>query len=345
MNDAKKETAFYEKLEDNYVRCNICPRRCEIKEGGRGFCKVRENVGGTLFSLVYGRSVSTSVDSIEKKPLFHFAPGSRAYSICTVGCNLKCDFCQNYRISRGWKEIKGKKESPSEVIENAMSNKSDGIAYTYTEPTVFYEYARDIMLESKDLYNVFVSNGYMSDKVINELSKNLDAINIDIKGNEKFYSEHCGINDIEPIFNSAKRFKENGVWVEITNLIIPGENDTPEDFKRISRWIRDNLGQETPLHFSRFSPYLELREKPPTDISTLEKAMEISNKVGMDYVYCGNVPGHQSESTYCPNCDKELITRRGFSITNLDLNRDMSCPQCGKKISIAGEKWIPDRFF
>lgn len=344
--ESEKETMIYESLEGDKVRCGVCPRRCVIKDGEKGFCRVRENRGGKLYSLVYGRAVTTAVDPIEKKPLFHFAPGSRALSMATVGCNLRCDFCQNYSISNGWKEIVGDRLMPEDLVGQAENYGCDGIAYTYTEPTIFMEYAYDTMLEAEtQLYNVFVSNGYMTKETVNEIGAHLDAINVDIKGTKEFYRKHCQVPDPHPIYEALKELKKHDVWIEVTNLIIPDENDEEHHIRKMVNWIKDNLGDRTPLHFSRFHPHHELMDKNPTPVSTLEKAIEIAEEEGLKYVYCGNVRGHRSESTFCPNCGEIAVKRRGFSIRDFNIDRDLRCKNCGEEIDMRGRTWIPSKLF
>lgn len=341
-----EEAMLYDKLDNNEVQCNVCERRCKISEDQKGFCNVRKNRNGKLFSLVYGKSISTSVENIEKKPFFHFAPGSRALSMATVGCNFKCKFCQNWQISQEYGDIKGKEYTPSELVQMAKNYRADGIAYTYTEPTVFLEYSYDTMKESETaLYNVFVSNGYMTEEVIDKISPHLDAINIDIKGDRKFYREMCGVPEMETVKNTAKRFKERGVWVEITNLIIPGYNDEEYKIEKMVDWVRDNLGKETPLHFSRFHPQYKVKDIEPTPIETIERAIKIAKGEGMYYVYGGNIPGHKSESTFCPNCGRILIKRNGFKIKEFNIEKDMRCPYCNEEIDIKGQRWIPNELF
>lgn len=341
-----KEAMLYNKLEENKVQCKVCGRRCLIEEGKRGFCNVRENRKGKLYSLVYGKAISTAVDPIEKKPLFHFAPGTRALSLATVGCNFKCKFCQNWGISQEYGGIHGEEHSPEDLAEMARNYKCEGIAYTYTEPTIFLEYAFDTMRKSEtDLYNVFVSNGYLTEETVEKLSPHLDAINIDIKGNEKFYREMCGVPEMEIIKNAAKKLKKKNVWVEITNLIIPGWNDEEYQIEKLVEWVRDNLGEETPLHFSRFHPQYKVKDIPPTPVETLEKAIQIAKNKGMYYVYCGNVPGHKSESTFCPNCGELVIKRKGFRIETFKIEKDLRCSSCGREIDIKGKRWVPDNLF
>jgi len=341
-----KETAIYKSLNDKKVRCGVCPRRCVIEDGERGFCNVRENQGGKLLSLVYGKAVSSSVDPIEKKPLFHFAPGTRALSIATMGCNLRCDFCQNFSISQDWDEVIGEDLMPEDVVREVKMYRCQGVAYTYTEPTVFLEYARDTMEKvSPQLYNVFVSNGYMTEEALKEITPHLDAINVDLKGDEEFYRKHCGVPDMEPVLDTLKALSERDILVEVTNLIIPGENDSDEDIRERVGWIKENMGRDTPVHFSRFRPSFRMTDKKSTPVSTLERAIEIAKNEGMNHVYCGNVPGHRSESTYCPRCGELLIKRHGFSVQEFKLNKSMRCFNCGKELNIKGESWIPEKLF
>ena len=342
----ERETMIYEKMEDGKVRCGVCPRKCVIDKGKRGFCNVRENRDGELLSLVYGKVVSSNVDPIEKKPLFHFAPGTKALSIATVGCNMKCDFCQNFRISQEWENVTGKSLSPEDVINEAKRYRCQGIAYTYTEPTVFLEYSHDVMMEAvPEFYNVFVSNGYMTEETVERIAPRLDAINVDLKGGSEFYREHCGVPDPEPIFEALKKLSEYDLLVEVTNLIIPDANDSEEKIRERVRWLKENLGRDTPIHFSRFRPAYNLTDRKPTPVSTLEKAVEIAKEEGLYHVYCGNVPGHKSESTYCPKCGNLLIKRKGFSVEEFKLARDMRCYNCGEDINIEGKNWIPEKLF
>ncbi|MFP4045655.1 MAG: radical SAM protein, partial [Candidatus Aenigmatarchaeota archaeon] len=221
-----------------------------------------------------------------------------------------------------------------------------GIAYTYTEPTVFLEYALDTMTEAEtELYNVFVSNGYMTKETVKKIGPHLDAINVDIKGDVNFYREHCQIKDPEPIYEAMKELKKHDVWIEVTNLIIPGENDSNYHIEKTVDWVRENLGRETPIHFSRFQPHLEMKRTPPTPVDTLERAVDVAYKKGMFYAYAGNVPGHEKESTFCPGCGRVVIKRKGFEITEFKLDRNLKCPHCGREVHIKGRNWIPDNLF
>jgi pyruvate formate lyase activating enzyme len=324
-----KEAMLYKKLEGKRVSCFLCSRRCTIAEGKRGFCGVRENADGKLYSLVWGRPCSYAVDAIEKKPFFHFFPGTRAFSIATVGCNFRCLFCQNWEISQP-REIYGENRSPKEIVELAKG--CEGIAYTYTEPTIFMEYALDIakLARKKGMYNVFVTNGYMTPEAVREMGP-IDASRIDLKSmRDKFYKEVC-VASLEPVLESIKLLHKKG-HVELINLIIPGKNDSEEELSELSRWVYD-LDPDIPLHFTAYYPAHKLTA-PPTPEKTIERAREIALEVGVRYVYAGNVPGNLGENTYCHNCKELLIERRGFSISSYRLGKDKRCPKCGTKIKI-----------
>ncbi|RLJ02116.1 MAG: AmmeMemoRadiSam system radical SAM enzyme [Candidatus Aenigmatarchaeota archaeon] len=340
-----KEAMLWEKV-DGEVRCNVCGRRCIIPEGKTGFCGVRKNIKGRLYSLVYGKACSTAVDPIEKKPFFHFAPGSRSFSVATVGCNFRCDFCQNWMISQFTGEVKGTELSPKDLVTMALNNHCEGMAYTYTEPTIFLEYAYDTMLEAETkLYNVFVSNGYMTKETVKLVAPHLDAINIDYKGSEIFYRKLCSVPGVEPIKETMIEMKRRGVWVEVTNLIIPGYNDDPYHIEEMAKFIYQKLGPETPLHFSRFHPDYKMLDVKITPLETIEKAIRIAKDVGLYYVYSGNVPGHINENTYCYNCGELLIERDGLRLTGFNLGEDLLCPNCGSEIHIQGKRWIPENLF
>lgn len=334
-----REVERYERLGDGRVRCAVCPRRCLVAPGERGVCRVRYNDGGRFELLTYGKAVSTAIDPIEKKPLFHFAPGARVLSVAARGCNFECDFCQNYRIAIEHDDVPEQSLPPSELAETAVERSCGGIAYTYTEPTIFLEYALDTMRETgEDTCNVFVSNGYMTEETATQLAPELDAINIDIKGDTEFYRKRCGVPDPAPIYDAAETLADGGVHVEITNLVIPEENDDPETVRERMAWIRKELGPETPVHFSRFRPAYRMQDVPPTPIGTLESLMDVAREEGLQYVYCGNVPGHESESTYCPDCGTLVIKRQGFEIRSYDLENG-NCPSCGRSIDVAGTEW------
>jgi len=336
-----RETEHYDQVGDGTVRCRVCPRTCVVPEGERGVCGVRENRDGRLYLTSYGRAVSTSIDPIEKKPLFHVAPGADVLSVATKGCNLQCDFCQNYRIAIEYEDVPEHERPPAELAGRIEVGDADGLAYTYTEPTIFMEYALDTMRASPDdALQVFVSNGYMRPETVDTLAPHLDAINVDIKGDREFYREHAGVSDPEPIFETVERFAEKDVHVEVTNLVIPGENDDETSLRERMAWIAEDVGTETPVHVSRFHPDYKLTDVAPTPIETIERAVEIATEAGLEYVYSGNVPGHESESTYCPGCGRLLIERKGFAVRSIDLE-DGACPQCGREIPIVGSPHGP----
>ena len=318
-----KEAQFWESKKDN-IKCTLCPRFCILSEGQTGFCKVRKNIDGKLFSLNYGKIVSNAIDPIEKKPLFHFEPGSQCLSLATVGCNFACKHCQNSDISQDFDEVIGEDLSPEEVVKMALDNNVKGIAYTYVEPTIFFEYAYDTMKLAKraGLYNIWVSNGYTSPEVIQKMSKLLDAVNVDLKGNSKFYKEVCGApNGYEKVIDSIKLYHKLGIFLEVTNLIIPGYNDNDKDLNNIVKIISD-IDKDIPLHFSAFYPANKMTDVKPTSLKTLEKAYNIAKKAGINYVYLGNVRSDK-ESTYCPECNKKVIERNGFMIGKV--NDKCSC--------------------
>jgi pyruvate formate lyase activating enzyme len=336
-----KEAMFYRKLKGKSVQCLLCPRKCVISPGRRGFCRVRENRGGVLYSLSYERLCSMAVDPIEKKPLYHFAPGSGCLSICTVGCNLDCRFCQNWEISHPDLHnqatgIPGERVPPERIVEIARKQGVEGISYTYTEPTIFYEYALETMKLARKagFYNCWVSNGFTNPEPALEASRYLDAINIDIKGSDAFYRKLCNAPGEAAVKRAARLYREQGVWVEITTLVIPGYNDSRRVLAGISRWVRRNLGPETPMHFSRFHPAFRLMDAEPTPARILEMAHGIAKREGLRHVYIGNVPGHSGETTYCPECGKPLIERRGPGVAAM---RDRC--GCGHRLALAGRKW------
>jgi len=324
------EAWFYKKLKDNIVQCELCPHFCSIEEGLRGKCGVRENKEGKLYSMVYGKVISNVVDPIEKKPFFHFMPGSRAYSVATVGCNLKCDFCQNWEISQISKVV-GKEISPKEIVEDAIANKCESIAYTYTEPTIFFEYAYDIakLAKKKGLKNVLVTNGFINKEPIDKISKVIDAANIDLKGfSEDYYKDFCGAR-LKPILDAIKRYYEKGVFLEITTLIVPGHD---QKLKEIASFIA-SISKEIPWHISKFHPMYKMQDVAATSIETIHKAIKIGKKAGLKYIYAGNVPGDDYESTYCNKCGKKIVSRLGFSINEINLDKD-KCKFCGEKIDL-----------
>lgn len=329
-----KEAMFYEKLEDNKVRCNLCPHRCVIPEGKKGKCHVRENEDGVLYSSVYGRAVASNVDPVEKKPLFHFYPGSTAYSVATVGCNFHCLHCQNWDLSQAEKGIVGRKLPPEEIVDNSINSGCRSIAYTYTEPTIFYEYAYDTakMAHEKGLKNLFITNGYISEKALRKISPYLDAANIDLKSmSGDFYRKICGAK-LQPILDNIKLYHDLGIWVEVTTLIIPGYNDSNDELKKIAEFIK-KIDSNIPWHVTGFYPAYKLNDAPPTSIEKLRTAAEIGKKAGLKHVYQGNI--NQGENTFCPYCGELLIERSNFG-TTMNKIKNNSCTYCGKHIAGRG---------
>ncbi|HOP86987.1 MAG TPA: AmmeMemoRadiSam system radical SAM enzyme [Syntrophorhabdaceae bacterium] len=335
-----KEALFYKKIEGNKVTCLLCCHHCNIENGKRGICNVRENREGILYTLVYGFPCSYHVDPIEKKPLFHFFPGSKAFSIATVGCNFKCLHCQNYEISQISEENKkifGQTLDPEDAIDLALKSHCNSISYTYTEPTVFYEYAFDMAKIAKDrgLYNNFVTNGYIEDEPLRYIRPYLDAANIDLKGfNKDFYRRQCKA-ELNGVLEAIKLYKSLGIWIEITTLIIPGYNDDEREIKGIADFIKNEIGIETPWHVTAFYPTYKLLDAKRTPAKTLNKAREIGLESGLRYVYEGNIPGSEGEHTYCYNCKKAVIKRFGFSILEYNL-KDGACIFCNTKIDGIG---------
>ncbi len=330
-----KEAMLYQKLADQKVQCGLCNHHCLIGDGKKGVCGVRENQGGTLYTLVYRRLISRNVDPVEKKPMFHFAPGSRSFSIAAVGCNFHCDFCQNYEISqmpRDEGRILGDDVSPEEIVRLAKKTGCQTIAYTYTEPTIYFEYAYDIarLAEPAGLKNIFVTNGYMTEEALRAIHPHLHGANVDLKAfREEFYQKRCGAR-LEGVLRSLKVMKELGVWVEITTLLIPGLNDQEGELKELARFIA-SLGIETPWHISRFHPMYKMLDRSPTSIRALEKARKIGLEAGLRYVYTGNVPGDEGENTICYKCGKLLVNRFGFQIRKYQI-QEKKCPGCGAAI-------------
>jgi len=327
-----REAMLYEKRDEGKVRCHLCAHRCTIKPDERGICGVRENRGGVLTSMVYGRVIAENVDPIEKKPLFHVHPGSRSFSIATVGCNFRCTFCKNHDISQMPREtgsIMGRDMSPEAVVERALRTGSKSIAYTYTEPTVFFEYAYDTakIATGKGLKNVFVTNGFMTEEAIETLSPYLHAANVDLKSfSDDFYRQRCGAR-LQPVLQSLKKMKSAGIWVEVTTLLIPSLNDSDDELRQIAGFIA-SIGTETPWHISRFHPQYKLTAIPSTPLASIHRAAAIGKASGLKYVYSGNVPGDEGEDTICSHCGERLIDRFGFYIERLNL-RDVNCPRCG----------------
>lgn len=326
-----KEALYYKKLTDKKVKCILCPHFCLLTENKKGLCRVRKNINGKLYSLVYNKPCAVHIDPIEKKPLFHFLPSSKSLSISTYGCNLFCLNCQNFEISKEFKEIDLKDVPPKEIIDLAIKNNCKSISYTYTEPTIFYEYMIDVakLAKKSKLKNVIVTNGYINETPLKDLIPYIDAANIDLKSfNEKFYIKNCNAK-LQPVLNTLKILKKSNRWIEITNLVIPGLNDNQKEIEKMCMWIKKNLGN-IPLHFSRFYSYYKLDYIQETPIATLKKLSNIAKKY-LDYVYIGNILTEKDENTYCPNCQSLLIERHGFEILKNNIGGD-KCSKCKKSI-------------
>jgi len=328
-----KEASYYKKLKNKIVKCQLCPRFCTIKEDSRGNCGVRINKDGKLYSLVHGKPCTVHVDRIEKKPLYHFLPGTNSFSIATAGCNLHCLYCQNWEISQCKpEEIPHLNLSPEEIVKKAIKEKCKSISYTYTEPTIAIEYFLDIakLARKNKLKNIIVSNGFINEEPLKDFCKYLDAANIDLKSfDDKFYKELITAS-FKPVLNTLKILKENNVWLEITNLIIPKKNDNLEEIKKMCTWIKNNLGENTPLHFSRFFPMYKMLNIEPTTENSLLEAKKTALENGLKYVYIGNIDIENTENTYCPKCEKSLIKRAGFEVISNNI-KDDKC-SCSEKI-------------
>jgi pyruvate formate lyase activating enzyme len=332
-----KEALLWEAAGGKKVRCSLCHRRCTIAEGKRGFCRVRENRGGELYTLNYGLASSVGPDPIEKKPLFHFYPGTSVFSLGTVSCNFRCLHCQNYTISQTPLEEAGNylvEHLPERALALAKDYDCSGIAWTYNEPTIWFEYTLDSAKLAKEhgLYTVYVTNGYFTGEALELIAPYLDAANIDVKGFEgDFYRELSGAN-LPPVLETVERCARKGIHIELTYLLIPGKNDKKDELRDFVDWAA-GIGVDIPVHFTRFHPDYKMLHYPSTPIETLEMAREIGLEK-LNYVYTGNVVGHEGENTYCPSCGEMLIKRWGFNIQKLELTKDNRCPSCGEKIAI-----------
>jgi pyruvate formate lyase activating enzyme len=327
---------FSEPRKNNVVKCTLCPHFCLIQEDRVGTCAVRKNIGGKLFSLVYGKAIAYHVDPIEKKPLFHFYPGSKIYSFATAGCNFRCDFCQNWDISQISKgkegQIIGEEKGPGDIVDEAIRSGCGSIAMTYNEPTIFFEYAYDtcVLAREKGLKTVFVSNGYITKEAIDKIAPVLNANNIDLKSfSDEFYKRACGARH-KPVLDSIRHYYNRGVWIEITTLIIPGENDSDRELRQIAEFIA-SIDVNIPWHISRFHPDYKMTGKLSTPSETLHNAYKIGKKAGLRYIYVGNIPGDSLENTYCPKCDKLLVERFGFEVLQ-DNVRKGKCRYCQNEI-------------
>jgi pyruvate formate lyase activating enzyme len=335
------EAYLYERLDDRKVRCQLCNHRCVIKDGKRGICGVRENQKGILKTLVYGRLIAQHVDPIEKKPLYHVLPGTLSYSIATVGCNFKCRFCQNADIAQLPADRKGMivgdLYTPEDIVTAATRAGCRSIAYTYTEPTIFFEFAHDTarLAHEEGLLNVFVTNGYMTSEALHMIKPYLDAANVDLKAfNDDFYKEQCSAKR-QHVMETLRLMKSLGIFVEVTTLLIPGLNDDRKELAELAFFVADSLGSDTPWHISRFHPTYKLTDRPPTPAESIHEARKIGLDAGLRYVYSGNLPGDEGENTLCYSCSHLLIERWGYRISK-NVIQDGRCPKCGATIDGIG---------
>ncbi len=326
---------LWQKRENQVVECHLCAHRCRISEGKLGFCQVRENKDGQLYTHTYGRLIAENVDPIEKKPLYHVLPGTLSYSVATIGCNFRCDFCQNWQISQTDREGPppnwGREASPESIVETAQRRKCKSISFTYTEPTIFFEYAYDTakLARASGLSTAFVTNGYMTREAIETIRPFLNAANVDLKSFQgSFYRKHCG-GRLEPVLESIRTMREFGIWVEVTTLVVPGQNDSPEELNQIAEFIAD-VDRKIPWHISRFFPQFKLTAEMPTPMETLETARNAGRDHGLEYVYLGNVAG--SADTLCPSCDATLIGRSGYRTDTPGL-KEKACKACGHQVA------------
>lgn len=332
--EALVEVMFYRALEGNRVECLICPRQCRIADQERGYCGNKENRAGRYYTLVHSRACAVHVDPIEKKPFFHVLPGTTSLSIAAAGCNMECQFCQNWQIAQFRPEqVRSIWLPPAQVIQRAKEAGCSTIAYTYSEPISFYEYMFDTAVEaqSKGLKSLVVTNGFINEEPLKRLCEHVCAVKVDLKAfREGFYKEICK-GELEPVKRTLVRLLRWGIWTEIVVLIVPGQNDQPAEIKEMARWIHGELSPDVPVHFTRFHPAYRMQDLPPTPLATLERCVSIARKEGLRFVYIGNVPGHKDESTRCPSCQKVVLGRRGFAITlrNLEFGR---CGSCGRTI-------------
>ena len=315
--EEEHEAMWYRQLPDKRVQCELCPFKCVLSESQTGQCGVRKNIGGKLYSLNYGKVVSANVDPVEKKPVFHFLPGTSIYSIATAGCNLHCKYCQNWTISQKRPdELRYRYMTPEDIVAEAKRYDCRSIAYTYSEPIVFYELAYETakLARAQGLKNVMVTSGYINEEPLRQLCKVMDVIKVDFKAFDKDFYRNVVFGDLDTVLNTMKVIKEEGVWLEVVNLVVPTLNDSDDQIRGLCTWIKDNLGDDTPLHFSRFHPTYRLTNLPLTPVATLQRAYDIAKETGLKFVYIGNVARHPYESTYCPRCGRTLIRRAGYHI-------------------------------
>jgi pyruvate formate lyase activating enzyme len=346
-----KEAELYEHRAGGRVRCTACPRYCQLAEGQTGFCGMRQNIGGRLYLLTYGKVLAAHIDPIEKKPVTHYRPGTRIFSIGTAGCDFMCRYCINFDLSQR-RTVGGEDVDALAIPKLAVSQGCEGIAFTYNEPTIFIEFAKDVGVEAhrNGLFNIFVTNGFATPEAVDMMGQFLDCATVDFKGNGEtsFQRKYVGIPNANRIYETLLEIRDKTkIHIEITDLVVPGVGDSLEEAKKVSTWVYDNLGPETPMHFLRFFPSYRMLDIPETPIATLEAHYRTARKAGLQYVYIGNVPGHPYESTYCPGCKNVVVGRVGTDIVGWFLDADNKCKFCGARISITGklpEAYADERF-
>jgi pyruvate formate lyase activating enzyme len=330
----RREALFWDRLSEKKVQCRLCPRECEVADVERGYCGVRENQGGRYQTLVYGTLCSANADPIEKKPLFHYLPATQAFSVATAGCNIECRFCQNWQISQFRPEqVRSVLVPPEKLVSITKGQKCPTIAYTYSEPVVFYEYMHDAaaLARKHRIGSVMISNGYIREEPLKRLCRVLTGVKIDLKAfTEEFYARHCA-GELQPVLRTLEILKQTGIWFELVILIIPTLNDSSDEITRMCRWVVKNLGPDVPMHFTRFFPTYRMTNLPRTPIATLERCRNLALDAGVRYVYAGNVPMHSGENTYCHNCRDMLIRRIGYKVESNRINNG-KCPECGTAI-------------
>ncbi len=336
------EARFYSKIPDG-IRCDLCARHCVLHEGETGFCRVRYMKDGKLYTMVYGLIDGMAPDPIEKKPLFHFAPGAHTFSISSSSCNFRCQFCLNYHSAHRERPV-GEQLSPEDIVALAHRYNCAGITYTYTEPTVFWEFACDTakIAHEQGMFNTIVTNGYMTKHAIDAIHPNLDAASINFKGsgNPEFYRDLMSVPKVTPIYNTMKYLREKGVFIELTNLIIPEVGDFEDDTRNLARWVVENLGPRTPFHIIAFAPTYKLSYLPRTPPEMLERHINIAKEEGLEFVYSGNIPGHDYENTYCTNCGAKVVSRYSVFLDANNLDENGKCPKCHADLNIAGVQWM-----
>ncbi|MHA1488688.1 MAG: AmmeMemoRadiSam system radical SAM enzyme [Promethearchaeota archaeon] len=357
----KFKARLWDKLDDDKVKCHVCASECVITSGKKGICRTRKNFNGELYTLIYGSLISSgSLDPIEKKPLYNFWPGATAYSIASIGCPFRCQNCQNWSISQasptdngkdGYYDLNGYENrkmsliemTPEQLVKKVVKSKAKTLAFTYNEPLIWHEWILDVtkLLKKEDIKTILVTNGYSTPEASKELIEvGIDAANIDIKAmNDDFYKKICGAKSVQPVLDTAKRFKSNGIHIEITNLIIPNINDSKEEIEKLCNWVVKNLGKNTPTHFSAYHPDFKTPSMKRTPFETLDMAYQIGKKAGLYFPYVGNIRHEKGSNTYCPNCNNLLIGRSGYSFTKINISNDKKCPKCGYdlKFDILGE--------